>query len=84
MTTSKAVKQDPTAAALKAERERDKAQAMRDYENEQHARRANMARLRALRLAKERAEADATAAPRSTKKKKIATQNGSAPLEPRT
>jgi hypothetical protein len=47
------------AAALKAERERDKMQAMRDYE----------ARLRALRLAKESAEAQATTARRPGKKK---------------
>jgi hypothetical protein len=76
MTTSKAVKQDPTAAAVKAERERDKAQAMRDYENEQHARRANMQRLRALRLAKERTETTAASPP--AKKKKVATQTRSA------
>ena len=39
-------------AELKAERERDKIQAMRDYEAETFARQANMIRLRALRLAK--------------------------------
>lgn len=78
MTTLKAVKQASTPAALKAERERDMAQAMRDYENEQDARRANMARLRALRLAKEHADSKGTAAPRSTKKKKATTQTGSA------
>ena len=50
------------AAALKAERERDKAQAMRDYQAEQFARQANMARLRDLRLAKERTDALAAAA----------------------
>jgi hypothetical protein len=52
----KPVKQTSTAAALKAERGRDMAQAMRDYENEQCARLANMARLRVLRLEKEPAE----------------------------
>lgn len=72
----KAVKQASTAAALKAEREQDMAQAMRDYENEQRMRLANMARLRALRLEKERAESQATAAPQSAKKKKAATQTG--------
>src|SRR5512135_2326226 len=41
------------AAALKADRERDKIQAMRDHEAETLARQANMMRLRALRLAKE-------------------------------
>jgi hypothetical protein len=44
-------------AALKAERERDKAQAMRDYEAEKTAWQANMMRLRALRLARESAGA---------------------------
>jgi hypothetical protein len=57
MTTSKANRQPPTAVALKAERERDKAMAMRDYEDEKLARQANMMRLRALRLAKESAQA---------------------------
>jgi hypothetical protein len=71
----KPVKQTSTAAALKAERDRDMAQAMQDYENEQCARLANMARLRALRLEKERAESKA-AAPRSAKKKKAATETG--------
>ena len=50
------------AAALKAERERDKMQAVRDYEAETLARQANMVRLRALRLAKESADAQATTA----------------------
>jgi hypothetical protein len=77
MATLQGVKQTSTAAALKAERERDMAQAMRDYENEQRARRANMARLRALRLARERAESNTTAALRSAKNK-AATQTGSA------
>lgn len=74
MATLKGVKPVSAAAALKAERERDMAQAMQDYENEQRARRANMARLRALRLAKERTEAKGTAAPPAAKKKKAATQ----------
>jgi len=38
MTTLKGVKQAPTAAALKAERERDKVLAVRDYEEENRAR----------------------------------------------
>lgn len=79
MTTLKAVKQASTPAALKAERERDMAQAMRDYENEHCARLANMARLRALRLEKERAESKATSVPRSAKKKKAAAETVSAP-----
>jgi hypothetical protein len=57
------------AAELKAERERDKIQAMRDYEAETLARQANMIRLRALRLAKESADAQATTARRPAKKK---------------
>jgi hypothetical protein len=57
------------AAALKADRERDKMQAMRDYQAETLARQANMVRLRALRLAKESAEAQATTARRPAKKK---------------
>ncbi len=79
----KHVKQTSTAADLKAERDRDMAQAMQDYENEQCARLANMARLRALRLEKECAESNA-AAPRLAKKKKAATETGCAPLEHRT
>jgi hypothetical protein len=55
------------AAALKADRERDKIQAMRDYEAETLARQANMMRLRALRLAKENRDAQATTAPRQEK-----------------
>jgi len=69
MATLKGSKQVSTAAALKAERERDMAQAMRDYIDEQRALRDNMARLRALRLSKERAESKATTAPRSARKK---------------
>ena len=79
MTTMKGVKSASTAAAKKAERERDMAQAMREYEAEQRALKANMARLRALRLAKDRAESKATTAPRSarkTAKKKAATSTG--------
>jgi hypothetical protein len=68
-TTLKRVPQPSTATAMKAERERDKAQAVRDYEVEQLARHANMARLRALRLAKERADAQATTARRPVRKR---------------
>ena len=56
------------AAAQKAERERDKIQAKRDYEAETLARQANMMRLRALRLANENLAAPATAARRLAKK----------------
>lgn len=48
------------AATLKAERERDKIQAMRDYQAEIKARQANMVRLRTLRLAKESTSAQPT------------------------
>jgi hypothetical protein len=58
-----------TAAELKAERERDKIQAMRDYQAERLEQHANMMRLRALRLAKESAEAQATTAPRLATKR---------------
>lgn len=50
------------SAALKAERERDKTQAMREYEAEKTAWQANMMRLRALRLARESADAQTTSA----------------------
>lgn len=75
---TKAVKPAATAAALKAERERDKVQAVQDYADEQRARQTNMARLRALRLAKERADSKKIAAPRPAKTK-AAAQTGSEP-----
>lgn len=62
MATLKGAKQSWTAGAGKAERDRDKAQALLDYEAEHLAARANMARLRALRLAKERADSQVTKA----------------------
>jgi hypothetical protein len=52
-TSPKDPQQQSAAAAVKAERALDKAAAMREYEAEKLALRANMARLRALRLAKE-------------------------------
>ena len=51
-----AVRLAATAAALKADRDRDKVQAVQDYADEQRARQANMTRLRGLRLAQERAD----------------------------
>jgi hypothetical protein len=57
------------AAALKAERQRDMAKATREYEKEQDARRANMLRLRGLRLLRECAQAEAEAATQQTGKK---------------
>lgn len=56
-TTLKDARQRATAAATNAERARDKAQAVREYEAERLAREANIARLRVLRLAKEAADA---------------------------
>ena len=73
-----AIQPATTAAALKAERERDKAQALQDYENEQRARQANMAQLRVLRLAKEDADPKKAAAPRRAKKK-ATTRTGNRP-----
>jgi hypothetical protein len=67
--TLKRIPQPSSPVAMKAERERDKAQAMLDYQAEQFARQANMARLRDLRLAKERTDALAAAARRLVTKK---------------
>jgi hypothetical protein len=67
--TLKRISPPSSQAAMKAERERDKAQAMRDYQAEQLARQTNMARLRDLRLAKELADALAAAARRLVTKK---------------
>jgi hypothetical protein len=49
-------------AAKKAERDSDKAQAMREYQAEKLASHANMARLRAQRLARESAASQQPAA----------------------
>jgi hypothetical protein len=68
MTILQNVKQLATAAA-KAERERDKAEAMREYEAEKLVSQANMARLRALRLAKESAASPPQTARRPAKRK---------------
>jgi len=61
-------KQSPIAAA-KAERERDKTEAMREYQAEKLASQANMARLRALRLASAKADPQPPAARRPAKRK---------------
>ncbi len=66
MTTLKSDQEKAIAAAKKVDREREQAQAMRDYEAEKRAVQANMIRLRALRLARERADAPP---PAKTKKK---------------
>jgi hypothetical protein len=70
MTTLKSDQQKSMTAAKKAERERDQAQALRDYEAEKRAAQANMMRLRALRLAKERADSQAPTPQRPAKNKK--------------
>jgi hypothetical protein len=61
------------AAAVKADRAREKTEAMRDYQAGKVAAQANMARLRALRLAKESIKestaAQPHAAPRPAKRK---------------
>jgi hypothetical protein len=60
-------------AAAKADREREKTEAMREYQAEKVAAQANMARLRALRLAKESVKESTAsqpqAAPRAAKRK---------------
>jgi hypothetical protein len=56
-------------AAAKAERERDKTEAMREYQTEKLASQANMARLRALRLAKENADPQPPTVQRPVKRK---------------
>jgi hypothetical protein len=77
-TTLKDAQQRASAAATNAERARDKAQALREYEAEKLAREANTARLRALRLAKEASEMqDAkTQAPARTKRRAASTHSG--------
>jgi len=61
-------------AAAKAERERDKSEAMREYQTEKLASQANMARLRALRLAKESSESQPQAVARTAKRKTASRQ----------
>jgi hypothetical protein len=62
-TTSRDARQQSAAASVKAERELDKAAAMREYQAEQLALRAKTERLRALRLAREAEAGQATATP---------------------
>jgi hypothetical protein len=73
MTKTKTLEQRLVAAAEKAGREREAAQAMREYQAERARIDANTARLRALRLAKEAADAEAAAAkPKSAPRKRAA------------
>ncbi len=62
-----------TLAATKAERSRDKEEAMREYEAEKRAQLVNTARLRALRLAREAADTAAAEIqkPKPAKKKAV-------------
>lgn len=62
-------------AAAKMEREREKTEAMREYQAEKLASQANMARLRALRLAKESSDSQLRAAQRRAKRKAANPQN---------
>jgi hypothetical protein len=66
MTILQGAKQSPIAAR-KVERDSDKAAAMREYQAEKLASQANMARLRALRLAKESADTQAAQPPAKRK-----------------
>ncbi len=61
-------------AIKKAERDSDKAEAMREYQAERLAAQANMARLRALRLAKEGADRRPPEAARHAPKRKAASR----------
>ncbi len=73
MTSSKVVdEQRIRATAKKQDREREASQAMREYRAENARVDANTARLRALRLAKETAEAQTAVAALPPKKKAAA------------
>jgi Na+-translocating ferredoxin:NAD+ oxidoreductase RnfC subunit len=72
MADPKDPEQRSALAATKAERSRDKEEAMREYEAGKRAQLVNTARLRELRLAKEAADA-LTAKTQPPAKKKVAT-----------
>ena len=69
MTSSKSVEQRLAAAAKQANRDREAVQAVREYAAEKARIDANTLRLRALRLEKEAAEAQAAAAQPAARKK---------------
>ena len=69
MTNPKTLEQRLVAAAQKAGRDREAAQAMREYQAERVRVDANTERLRALRLAKEAADAQAAEAEAAAKPK---------------
>jgi len=83
MTTNvKNAQQRATAMAAKEQRARDAELAMHDYEAEQLAVRANAARLRALRLAKE--AADQQAAKGKVRKNRKSSSAANSPAAPGT
>jgi hypothetical protein len=63
MTTEKSVEQRMLAAAQKAKRQQDAIAALKEHQAEKARVDANTLRLRALRLAKEAADAQVVAAP---------------------
>jgi hypothetical protein len=69
MTKTKTLEQRLVAAAQKAGREREAAQAMREYQAERVRVDANTARLREMRLAKEAVDAQTAAAEAAAKPK---------------
>jgi hypothetical protein len=71
MTNPKTLEQRLVAAAQKAGRDREAAQAMREYQAERVRVDANTERLRALRLAKEAADAQAAEAEAAAKPKAV-------------
>jgi hypothetical protein len=77
-TTTKTPEQKSIAAAQKSARENDAAKAMREYEAEKLRIDANTARLRALRLEKEAADAKAAAEQAAAAKPKPAKSKAAA------
>jgi hypothetical protein len=77
MTSTKTLEQRLAAAALKAHRDRDALQAMRDYAAERARVDANTERLRALRLEKQAADAKAAAEATAQKKPRAPKSGGS-------
>jgi hypothetical protein len=69
MTSTKSVEQRMVASAKKAFREQEALKALREYQTEKSRVDANTLRLRALRLAKEAADAEAAAAQPAPAKK---------------
>jgi hypothetical protein len=74
MTSTKSVEQRLAAAAKQVNRDREAAEAVREYAAEKARVDANTARLRALRLEKEAAEAQAAPPAKPPARKKAASQ----------